>query len=139
MGKKKRGQNSPDYETIFKFLDEHGVVDKDSGSEKKSSSRTCSRKKANTHSIPTTRLDLHGKTRERAALAIKWEIERCLSGGVKKLIIIHGWGQHTKNDETPVLKSLVTNLLSTQHRAQISHFRPAAPREGGVGATVVFF
>lgn len=122
-------------EQILRYLDEHGVVDKDKGrgGHKGGGQRGVKRQ----HKRET--LDLHGLTEEQASVAITAAVPRCRAQGVRTLLIIHGRGYHSDPLEGPVLKRLVFRLLEYPLRESIREFRPAPPDQGGEGATVVYF
>jgi DNA-nicking Smr family endonuclease len=122
-------------EQILRYLDEHGVVDKDKGRSGHAGGGQRGVKRQHKHET----LDLHGLTEEQADSAVTTVVQRCRAQGVRTLLIIHGRGYHSDPLEGPVLKRLVVRLLEYPLRECIREFRPAPPDKGGEGATVVYF
>lgn len=80
-------------------------------------------------------IDLHGKTRDEAALELRRFFDSCRSNGTRVVRVITGKGLHAA---TPgVLQGYIRDGL--QHRAfgKIRSFRQAKAREGGSGAFIV--
>ncbi len=78
---------------------------------------------------PSNRLDLHGMTREEAIDSLKDFIRNCRRKGVRRALIIHGKG----SSAPAVLRPLALEILKTL--PEVEDFGPAAPAEGGRGAT----
>lgn len=122
-------------EQILRYLDQHGVVDKDGarGGKRRRSPATGQRR----HKGIDYELDLHGMTQERAVRALHTTLKRCRRNGMRSVLVIHGRGLHSSEDGA-VLRDLV--------RAEISHaladiarnYKAAPPRLGGSGATIVY-
>jgi len=123
-------QNSDE---ILKFIDEHGVEDKDSTIDREQPMRSRKRGSAQIEKS----LDLHGFRTEEAEKKIRATIKICSKTGVKKLIIIHGKGHHSDPFEGPILKGVVESMLANELRDSIRDFNPAPLNRGGAGATVV--
>jgi DNA-nicking Smr family endonuclease len=122
-------------EEILRYLDEHGVVDKD-----RQNARAL--KTGRDHAIAKKRatrqtLDLHGKTVAQAAAMLPAAIARCSANGIRELLVVHGQGLHSDPNEGPVLKQAVAALLASELQGEIRDFRTAARRDGGEGATIV--
>ncbi len=119
---------------ILRYLDTYGVIDKDAA-----------RADRNRHNKRTRRgkgrsrrtLDLHGKTGEEALRLLRHALERCKRNGVGELLVIHGRGIHSQAGGA-VLKQAVRTALEREMAGMIQSYRPALPREGGAGATVVY-
>jgi DNA-nicking Smr family endonuclease len=127
-------------EEILRFLDRYGTVNKDVS---RSSSSVKSEKnkflKHGRHGSKThATVDLHGQTQEIAAEKLRDAIGKCADNGIKRLLVIHGYGLHSKPTEGPVLKSLVSVMLEHELCHYIRHFAQAAPQDGGAGATDVW-
>jgi DNA-nicking Smr family endonuclease len=123
-----------DPDEILRYLDEHGVVDKDRDAGAKRAQKAASKGR---HRVPRQTLDLHGLNSQTAALRVRGAIERCRDHGIAELLIIHGHGLHSNPNEGPVLKDTVLNLLDRELRSQIRSYSPALPKDGGAGATLV--
>ncbi|MDD5673912.1 MAG: Smr/MutS family protein [Chitinivibrionales bacterium] len=124
------------HEEILKYLDTFGVQDKDISEQKKKIIEKKQEEKR--HGVVRKILDLHGMREFEAEKQIKLTIRNCRETGVQELLIIHGYGLHSKPGEGPVLKSLVLSLLEHSPALQIKSFKPAALRDGGAGATLVY-
>lgn len=124
---------------ILQHLEKYGITDKDS--QQKNASLLKKKKiqgKAKT-SVKQERLDLHGLTSFEAEKVLRVTIESCRSRGVKELHIIHGKGYHSDSETGPVLKTLVLQMLDHEFRRIVKSYTPAMRKDGGDGATVVFF
>lgn len=117
---------------ILAHIERYGVIDKD-GKKRSASPR---HKKIKHKKHFRYKLDLHGMTSDRAAAAVRSTIERCRRQGVAEILIVHGWGMHTKGGQ-PVLKQLVRNMLEYELHSKIRDFRAAPMKDGGQGATIV--
>lgn len=124
------GQGSS--EEILRYLDTHGVVDKDSASGSRRTFRSKPRRRYDTE------LDLHGLTAERAEHLIETTLTRCRRNGAKRVLVVHGRGLHSDSGEGPVLRELVQQLLQNRCAPLIRNYRTAPPRDGGQGATIVY-
>jgi len=76
-------------------------------------------------------LDLHGMTAEEARMALNRFIRRSYSTGARKILIIHGKGNHTRGEA--VLKPLVRSILELS--PYIGDTGTPERRDGGSGAT----
>ncbi|MBN2657207.1 MAG: Smr/MutS family protein [Spirochaetales bacterium] len=76
-------------------------------------------------------LDLHGMTADEARIALNRFIRRSYSTGARKILIIHGKGNHTKGEA--VLKPLVRSILELS--PYIGDTGTPERRDGGSGAT----
>jgi len=76
-------------------------------------------------------LDLHGMTADEARMALNRFIRRSYSTGARKILIIHGKGNHTKGEA--VLKPLVRSILELS--PYIGDTGTPERRDGGSGAT----
>jgi DNA-nicking Smr family endonuclease len=75
-------------------------------------------------------IDLHGLTASEAAAAVEIFLQNSKKRGLKKVLIIHGKGNHSASG--PVLKHEVIKLLEKNSAA--GEFGPAGRNEGGSGA-----
>lgn len=77
-------------------------------------------------------LDLHGKTIEKARIALDKFLLRCINDHIQVVLVIHGKGNPSK---TPVLKSQLYHWL--QQTNLVLAFCTALPKHGGTGAVYV--
>jgi DNA-nicking Smr family endonuclease len=82
---------------------------------------------------PEATIDLHGLTREEAWKALDGFITSCCQRDLRKVLIIHGKGNHPGSDA--VLYKMVRSFIETNERLGASG-HPGA-RLGGSGATWV--
>ncbi|MCR5613811.1 Smr/MutS family protein [Treponema sp.] len=121
-------------DVMEKWLSSHETVDKDKTSEKYEQSR-----KMNSASyvkdLPVdATLDLHGLTRDEAWNSLEIFTGDCLRRGFKKILIIHGKGNHG-GDREPVLGDLVRLFIERNpHLGASGH---PDRTQGGSGATWV--
>lgn len=80
---------------------------------------------------PEESIDLHGLSAAEAGIELQRFIGECRRKGVRKILIIHGKGLHSR--ENPVLPKTVRKIL--EQSPIIGDFGPAEPRLGGRGAT----
>ena len=80
------------------------------------------------------RLDLHRMTVEKARQEVYSFIKEAAAYDLRSLIIVHGKGSHSKNDEA-LLKSYVNKWLPDLEEVQA--FCSAQPQHGGLGAAYV--
>ena len=76
-------------------------------------------------------LDLHGMSAEDAKMELNGFIRRSYKSGARKILIIHGKGNHTKGQA--VLKPLVKSILELS--PYIGDVGTPERRDGGSGAT----
>lgn len=125
-------------ERIVRYLDEHGVTDKDARAP------AVREKKPLNSGMEKTRkglfrkvIDLHGMTVDHAEARLLRTMEACAAAGIKELLVIHGWGRHSNPAEGGVLKKMVRDALEHRYTSMVREYKSALPREGGDGATLV--
>ncbi|MBD3391664.1 MAG: hypothetical protein GF418_06400 [Chitinivibrionales bacterium] len=123
------------HEEILRYLDRHGVVDKDRAASPARGKRPGRAKK--TRARHRLEIDLHGKTEDAAEAALLAALAQCDRDGFQELVVIHGKGLHSPGRDA-ALKRLVRGMLEGKLRGSVKSYRPARPREGGDGATVVY-
>jgi DNA-nicking Smr family endonuclease len=121
---------------ILRYLDTHGVVDKDAVFGRKKKKRGTGGRKRGARARREV-LDLHGDRADTAEMRLREAVHRCHRRGMKELLIIHGQGLHSDPSEGPVLKRLVRTMLEHELAPFVTDIIPARPREGGGGAVVV--
>ncbi|MFI3258155.1 MAG: Smr/MutS family protein [Spirochaetales bacterium] len=134
--KKYTSKNSSDksgVNPIDAWLNEHGVIDKDSIAKKYESSRTA-HSPVSAKKLPIdAKIDLHNFTQEEAWQQLRVFIGTCKQQGCKKVLIVHGKGTHSK--DKPVLANLVHRFIEQDSRLGTSGYPGAS--QGGTGATWV--
>jgi len=129
-----------DHADILAYLDEYGVVDKDSirkrNLENKKSKHA--RKTLGSKKKSVRRIDLHGMQSAEAETRLKNSIAQWHDMGIKEVMVIHGYGRHSDPESGPVLKNMVLELCQSHLSSYIRSFRPGKSREGGMGVTVIY-
>lgn len=130
-----KAQNEQRVNPMDMWLRRYGVVDKD-----KIEEETYERTKEHDRSYllnmrPQARIDLHGLHQDEAEIYLNNFITECQRKGLKKVIIVHGKGNHTKGSD-PVLGTLVKKFIERDKRCGTSG-HPKTNYEGGTGATWV--
>lgn len=115
------------------WLRQYGVIDKD-----KEKNDSENRKKFENRSVlrkmkPDATIDLHGLTKDEAYIRLRRFVDECCRMNLKKILIIHGKGNHSK--EKPVLDLLVKSFIENDSR--LGESGKANQEEGGSGATWV--
>ena len=121
---------------ILHFLDEHGISDKDEAAPSRPKKENSGIKKTGKKGLRKT-IDLHGMVSEAAEQTLVRAMEECRKKGIKELLIIHGWGQHSNPAEGGVLKKLVRECLEYRYTLAVRDYKTALPKDGGEGATLV--
>jgi DNA-nicking Smr family endonuclease len=124
---------------ILKHLEQYGITDKDSEHQKTAFFKKKKQQVRTRISVKRERLDLHGLTSLEAEKLLRVTIESCRSRGVRELLVIHGKGYHSNSETGPVLKNLVEQMLEHEFRRVVKSYTQAMRKDGGDGATVVFF
>ncbi len=130
-----------DFGEIYeRWLREHAEGDSRISAERASRDTTAARPPARPSSRadykrlrPQATLDLHGMREAEARAAVRSFIGACASRGFEKVSIIHGKGNHSRDEH--VLADAVRDELEKNPRA--GEFEFADSRNGGRGATWV--
>lgn len=129
---------------IDNYLKKNPVFDKDSinddliiqENEKKQLKKN---KKYSTQKYNSVRtLDLHNMTVIDAEIMISEFVNKALKDNLRSVIIVHGKGTHSEGG-IAVLRNLVHKMFTGNLRSVISHFSHLQERDGGQGATEIFF
>lgn len=128
-------QNEKKVNPMEMWIRRYGLVDKD-----KIEEETYERNKEHDRNYllnmkPQARIDLHGLHQDEAEVHLQQFITDCCYKKLKKVIIVHGKGNHTKGSD-PVLGSLVKKFIERDKRCGTSG-HPKSNQEGGTGATWV--
>lgn len=116
------------------WLRRYGTVDKDAVEEKMALSKKMEDREYLREMSPEARLDLHGCTREQALEKLDFFIKDCIKHGLKKVLIIHGKGNHSTGSD-PVLGDFVRTYIEEDKRLGASGHPNR--NHGGNGATWV--
>ncbi len=82
-------------------------------------------------------IDLHGLFQEEARKRLQQFFHRSCNNGLRKLLIIHGKGHHSRGGRA-VLQNMVRDFLEeAKGKGPVLEFRHPPERDGGKGATVV--
>lgn len=117
------------------WLDAHGTVDKDAQA---AAFNERTKMKSREHILkmrPDDRIDLHGLTRDEAWARLEKFVSDCVSRGFRKILIVHGKGNHSPRGSDPVLGQLVRTFIEQDRRLGASGHPDGA--QGGTGATWV--
>ncbi len=124
-------------EEILRYLDKYGVRDKDAAAPSPKAKRPAVLDKRRAHRGRRT-VDLHGLTVDAARRVLREELDKCANTGIRELLVIHGYGRHSKPGEGGSLKTAVRSFLEEASDAgKIRTFVTALPKDGGDGATTV--
>jgi DNA-nicking Smr family endonuclease len=119
-------------DSLRRWLDRHGVEDKDSRGDIPTPSKIEEAERLRRIS-PQASLDLHGMRGAEAVPAIARFLAESARQGLEKVLIIHGKGIHSA--ENHVMTDLVRRTLESEILA--GSFGKAEKRWGGSGATWV--
>jgi len=86
----------------------------------------------------TPTLDLHNLTTIDAEIKISNFINKALQQNLSKIVIVHGKGLHSDGG-IGVLRNLVFKMLKKNFKSVVRNFNYMPDRDGGDGATEVFF
>lgn len=122
---------------ILSHLEKYGVVNKD----RYGGGKQCVKKqKASSHKqYLRETLDLHGLISSEAAIRLRMTVNRCKERGIKELLVIHGIGYHSHLSGGPVLKQMVKQMLENELCCSVRDYKTALPKDGGDGATLIYF
>ena len=130
-----RAENSKQINPMELWLRRYGTVDKDKIAEEAAEIAKESDRNYLINMQPEAHLDLHGLHQDEAEKRLDSFISECKRRGLKKILIIHGKGNHTKGTD-PVLGKVVRGFIEKDSRCGMSG-HPKTKYEGGSGATWV--
>ena len=116
------------------WLNHHGIQDKDREEEKTEEEILLNNREYLRSMRPEAFIDLHGLNRDEAWSRMEAFIADCKRKGLKKVLIIHGKGNHS-NGSDPVLGPLVRLFIEKDKRLGSSGHPDR--NHGGLGATWV--
>ncbi len=123
-----------DKDLFLQYIEKGFITDKDK-KQTPSHSKTVQQTKGRYDKI----VDLHGLKQVDAKNILIFEIAFGKKSGMKKILIIHGRGNNSKQDNKAVLKTMTLCYLSEMVGKMIQGYNPAPSSDGGDGATVVRF
>ncbi len=86
---------------------------------------------------PEERIDLHGTRRAEARRILGSRIESAVARGLRCVVVVHGVGRRSPNEEAVLREALPGWLESGANARLVLAFAPAPRRLGGDGATLV--
>lgn len=116
------------------WLRRYGVTDKDKAADEYEERTKMESREYLRTMRPEARIDLHGLTRDEAWSRLSGFVNDCIRRGLKKILIIHGKGNHSHGSD-PVLGPMVRTFIE-QNKALGSSGHPDRTM-GGNGATWV--
>ncbi len=121
-------------QTMTAWLNMYGVVDKDAIVEKSQREKLLNNREYLYAMKPEKVIDLHGYTRDEAWNRLEAFVGDCYRRGIKKILIIHGKGNHS-HGTNPVLGDMVKTFIEKDSRLGSSGHPDR--NNGGSGATWV--
>lgn len=116
------------------WLRRYGVTDKDKAADEFFERTKMENREYLRTMKPEARLDLHGLTRDEAWGRLETFVTDCISRGLKKIMIVHGKGNHSRGSD-PVLGQVVRTFIEqNKHLGTSGH---PDHTQGGTGATWV--
>ena len=116
------------------WLRRYGVTDKDKAADEYAERTKMENREYLRTMKPEARIDLHGLTRDEAWNRLSSFVNDCVRRGLKKILIIHGKGNHSHGSD-PVLGAMVKTFIE-QNKNLGSSGHPERSM-GGTGATWV--
>lgn len=130
-----RAENSKEINPMEMWLRRYGTIDKDKIAEETEERNRETDRNYLLSMKPEARIDLHGLHQDEAYERLNNFIGDCQRRGYRKVMIIHGKGNHTTGTD-PVLGQLVRKFIEQDKRCGTSG-HPKTRQEGGTGATWV--
>ena len=116
------------------WLRRYGVTDKDAAAAEYNERTKMEHREYLRTMRPEARIDLHGLTRDEAWGRLDGFVADCIRRGYKKILIVHGKGNHSKGSD-PVLGPLVKTFI--ERHEQLGTSGHPDHTQGGSGATWV--
>ena len=116
------------------WLRRYGVTDKDKEADEYAERTRMENREYLRTMNPEARIDLHGLTREEAWNRLNSFVNDCIRRGLKKILIIHGKGNHSHGSD-PVLGPMVKTFIEQNKNLGTSGHPDRSM--GGSGATWV--
>ena len=116
------------------WLRRYGVTDKDKAADEYAERAKMESREYLRTMRPEARIDLHGLTRDEAWTRLTSFVNDCIRRGLKKILIIHGKGNHSHGSD-PVLGAMVKTFIEQNKNLGTSGHPDRTM--GGTGATWV--
>ena len=116
------------------WLRRYGVTDKDKAADEYAERTKMESREYLRTMRPEARIDLHGLTRDEAWTRLTSFVNDCIRRGLKKILIIHGKGNHSHGSD-PVLGAMVKTFIEQNKNLGTSGHPDRTM--GGTGATWV--
>ncbi|WP_294429262.1 Smr/MutS family protein [uncultured Treponema sp.] len=116
------------------WLRRYGVTDKDKAADEYAERTKMESREYLRTMRPEARIDLHGLTRDEAWARLSSFVNDCIRRGLKKILIIHGKGNHSHGSD-PVLGAMVKTFIEQNKNLGTSGHPDRSM--GGSGATWV--
>lgn len=116
------------------WLRRYGVVDKDRIAQSHVQETNMRSPKYLRSLPPDAKIDLHGLTRDEAWAQLDEFVRDCKRRGLKKILIVHGKGNHS-HENSPVLGAMVRTFIECTACLGMSGHPDGS--QGGAGATWV--
>jgi DNA-nicking Smr family endonuclease len=116
------------------WLNRYGTVDKDKIQDEADENERAHNINYLKQLRPEDRIDLHQMTRDEAWSALESFVTSCVRRGLRKVLIIHGKGEHSHGSD-PVLGPMVKSFIEQDQRLGLSGHPDR--NHGGNGATWV--
>lgn len=116
------------------WLRRYGVTDKDKAAESYEQRTKMESREYLRTMRPEARIDLHGLTKDEAWSKLTYFITDCVNHGLKKVLIVHGKGNHSHGSD-PVLGPMVRTFI--EHNPHLGTSGHPDHTQGGTGATWV--
>ena len=128
-------ENSKKINPMELYLRRYGTIDKDKIMQEQNEHKKFQNREYLVQMKCEATIDLHGLRFQEALERLTTFVDDCHRRGLKKILIIHGKGIHTKGSD-PVLGKLVKSFIETNKFCGLSG-HPKTKSEGSTGATWV--
>ena len=128
-------ENSKKINPMELYIRRYGTIDKDKIMQEQNEHKKFQNREYLVQMKSEAAIDLHGLRFQEALERLTTFVDDCHRRGLKKILIIHGKGIHTKGSD-PVLGKLVKSFIETNKFLGLSG-HPKTKSEGSTGATWV--
>jgi len=128
---RRNGEKQDEYRSLMNsWLTEKGVPSKDD--DLHSDGRKSPARKTLRRMAPQDSLDLHGYTVDEALTELEGYLKRCRRRGLRKVLIIHGKGNHSGDGESVLRREVRRYLRESSLCGECGVPQPALGGEGAV-------
>lgn len=131
---KKSDTEKPEMNPIDWWIRRYGVTDKDKIADEYAEAEKMKNREYLYSLRADARIDLHGLTRDEAWRKLEDFVEMCLERNYKKIMIIHGKGNHINGSDSVLGHTVKLFIEQNSHLGASGH---PDKRHGGSGATWV--